>query len=68
VSRLLAAAGGRSYLLGSPDFWCLRDLEEVSKGAFSVLLTWMDAAAKKVDDLATATLMGANAASSSAKQ
>lgn len=58
MERLLAAAGPRRYLLESADFWAMRDLVELSKGAFSELPSWLDSAASRTSSLATRALLG----------
>jgi run domain Beclin-1 interacting cysteine-rich containing protein len=55
--RLLSAAGPRRYLLESPDFWAMRELVELSKGAFSGLPAWLEAAAQRAASLATSCLL-----------
>jgi hypothetical protein len=55
---LLVAAGPRRYLLESAEFWAMRDLVELSKGAFSELPSWLEAAAKRASELATSALLG----------
>jgi hypothetical protein len=62
VERLLAAAGGRRYLLESADFWALTELEDLSKGAFSDLPRFLATAAQRATALATSTLLTAAAA------
>jgi hypothetical protein len=57
VERLLSSAGGGRYLLESADFWALRELEDLSKGAFSELPGWLEAAARRASSLATSTLL-----------
>ena len=64
VERLLAAAGGRRYLLESADFWALSELEDLSKGAFSELPRFLAAAAQRSTALATSTLLTAAGAQS----
>lgn len=62
AKRLLAGAGQRRYLLESPDFWAMRELVELSKGAFSRLPAWLEAAAARAAALATDALLTAAAA------
>ncbi len=57
AKRLLAGAGPRRYLLESPDFWAMRELVELSKGAFSRLPAWLEAAAARAASLATSALL-----------
>ncbi|KAK9812803.1 hypothetical protein WJX72_004085 [[Myrmecia] bisecta] len=57
VERLLTAAGPKRYLLESADFWAMRDLTELSKGAFSELPQWLNAAAERASALATTALL-----------
>ena len=59
AKRLLGAAGPRRYLLESPDFWAMRELRELSKGAFSQLPAWLEAVAQKAAQLATSALLTA---------
>ena len=59
VRRLLGAAGPRRYLLESPDFWAMRELRELSKGAFSQLPAWLENVAQKAAQLATSALLTA---------
>ena len=59
AKRLLGAAGLRRYLLESPDFWAMRELRELSKGAFSQLPAWLEAVAQKAAQLATSALLTA---------
>ncbi|GFH05568.1 Phox domain-containing isoform 1, partial [Haematococcus lacustris] len=40
---------------GLSDFWAMRDLAELSKGAFSQLPPWLEAAAMRAAALAAAT-------------
>ncbi|BDA48701.1 probable differentially expressed in FDCP 8 homolog at C-terminar half [Coccomyxa sp. Obi] len=61
AKRLLAGAGPRRYLLESPDFWAMRELVELSKGAFSRLPAWLEAAAARAATLATSALLTAAA-------
>ncbi|KAK9917040.1 hypothetical protein WJX75_000268 [Coccomyxa subellipsoidea] len=61
AKRLLAGAGPRRYLLESPDFWAMRELVELSKGAFSRLPAWLEAAAARAASLATSALLTAAA-------
>ena len=53
----MAAAGVRRYLLESPDFWAMRELRELSKGAFSQLPAWLETVAQKAAQLATSALL-----------
>ncbi|KAJ9518700.1 hypothetical protein QJQ45_018718, partial [Haematococcus lacustris] len=57
AARLTQAAGNRAYLMdpGLSDFWAMRDLAELSKGAFSQLPPWLEAAAMRAAALAAAT-------------
>ncbi len=59
AKRLLGAAGLRRYLLESPDFWAMRELRELSKGAFSQLPAWLETVAQKAAQLATSALLTA---------
>lgn len=43
AARIRDAAGMRAHLLAGSEFWSLRDLEDVSKGAFSDLPSWLEA-------------------------
>lgn len=61
AKRLLAASGPRRYLLESPEFWAMRELVELSKGAFSRLPAWLEAAAERAASLATSALLTAAA-------
>jgi hypothetical protein len=61
AKQLLAGAGPRRYLLESPDFWAMRELVELSKGAFSRLPAWLEAAAARAASLATSALLTAAA-------
>jgi hypothetical protein len=49
-------------LLESPEFWAMRELVELSKGAFSRLPAWLEAAAERAASLATSALLTAAAA------
>lgn len=43
AEKLLDRAGHRRYLLESTEFWAMRELVELSKGAFSSLPGWLAA-------------------------
>ena len=50
-------AGPRRYLLESADFWAMRELAELSKGAFSGLPAWLEGRAARTSALATSALL-----------
>ena len=60
VEKLMVKASGRRYLLESADFWAMRDLVELSKGAFSSLPGWLAAVVQHVSDLTTSSLLAHN--------
>ena len=60
MDRLVAAAGPRRQLLESSDFWAMRDLAELSKGAFSELPQWLETAAQRASSLATSALLASS--------
>lgn len=58
VAAYLHRAGPRAYLLQGADFWALRDLKDLSQGAFSELPTWLARASDAAASLATSALVG----------
>ena len=55
--KLRRHAGRKAYLLEGADFWALTELVEISRGAFSQLPAWLQAASDKACSLATACLL-----------
>lgn len=57
VEKLMAKASGRRYLLESAEFWAMREMVELSKGAFSSLPSWLSAIVQHASDLTTSSLL-----------
>ncbi|KAK9806595.1 hypothetical protein WJX73_006216 [Symbiochloris irregularis] len=60
VDALLAKAGSRRYMLDAAEFWAMRELVELSKGAFSSLPGWLSAILQRASDLTTSCLLAHN--------
>ena len=54
---LMTKASRRRYLLESAEFWAMRELVELSKGAFSSLPAWLAAIVQHAADLTTSSLL-----------
>lgn len=57
VDVLLVKAGSRRYMLDAAEFWAMRELVELSKGAFSSLPGWLNAILQRATDLTTSCLL-----------
>ena len=57
AEKLLEKANRRRYLLESAAFWAMRELVELSKGAFSSLPGWLAAIAQHAADIHTSSLL-----------
>lgn len=56
----MAKAGSRRYMLDAAEFWAMRELVELSKGAFSSLPGWLSAILQRATDLTTSCLLAHN--------
>jgi len=57
AERLLKAAGPRRYLLETHEFWAMRELVELSKGAYSRLPSWLDTVCERASNLAISAIV-----------